>query len=651
MNKIKGSLNAVKMKYLMFVFAVAMLAALPTRVYQLFAIVDYTNGFYNGNDITVPVLYGALFIFALIFMVLSFLSKEVPSPKLPVGKNPILGVASIFMIVGLGWDILSIERKVVPQVQGGFSFDMFKSILASNLEQSGGIFLVLQFVFAILAVFYFIIFAVSHLNGKASYKEYKLLALSPLCWAITMLVSRLMTAVSFISVSELLFEIFMLVFAMLFFLTFARISSGVFTEDSMWGIYGYGFAAALFAGLVTIPRIVCAIVGLPAVEGYEFSLAHLSILLFILSYIVASLGIGFKDGIKNIRTLAEVDLPDDENVVIKQSKASADDGAAQPEYELFEAPEDTEDVSGTVEETEQLEEEISEENEIEESEEDLLVEEDDVSAFLQEPEEIVVETEEIPEESDSIDELLDVLENFKDDTQEMVEEVEEEIVELPLFEEEVEYGNSEETEEVVQEDIQKAQEIDEGSEEVEEAGESQEVEEIEELPFFEEAFSEEDFAEAEESFEEEIEEDFEEEEIEEVEDIPEVIAEDADDAENAYEDEEAFFEDELEKVFEITEEAEETDSADEYEEDEAEEQVTDNVAEESVENEYSEDEASEDDAEYELVVEEKPKKEKKEKKDKKSLFGLRKAPVQVVEEAEDLKPISLADLKKKQNLE
>jgi hypothetical protein len=52
-----------------------------------------------------------------------------------------------------------------------------------------------------------------------------------------------------------------------------------------------------------------------------------------------------------------------------------------------------------------------------------------------------------------------------------------------------------------------------------------------------------------------------------------------------------------------------------------------------------------------LVVEEKPKKEKKEKKDKKSLFGLRKAPVQVFEEAEDLKPVSLADLKKKQNLE
>ena len=91
-------------------------------MYQLLAVVDYTNGFYNGNDVTIPVLYGAIFIFALIFMALSFLSKEVPSPKLPTGKNPILGVGSLIMVVGLGWDILSIEKKVVPQVQGGFSF-------------------------------------------------------------------------------------------------------------------------------------------------------------------------------------------------------------------------------------------------------------------------------------------------------------------------------------------------------------------------------------------------------------------------------------------------------------------------------------------------------------------------------------------------
>lgn len=524
MNKLKGSMSAVKMKYLIFVFAAAMLAALPTRVYQLLAIVDYTNGFYNGNDITVPVLYGAIFIFALTFMALSFVSKEVPSPKLPAGKNPILGISSIIMVIGLGWDILSIERKVIPQVQGGFSFEMFKSLFASNLEQNGGIFLVLEFVFAIFAIFYFLIFAVSHLNGKASYKEYKLLALSPLCWAITMLVSRLMTAVSFIKVSELLFEIFMLVFVMLFFLTFARISSGVFTEDSMWGIYGYGFSAALFAGLVTIPRIVCAVVGLPYVEGYEFNFAHLAILLFVLSYIVASLGVGFKDGIKNMRAIAAVQLPDDENVVVKHSNnASVVEEVSEeagPEYELFE-------------------------------ESDEVLAEEAVEAFA--------------EDTEAVEEVVDIAEEAIEETEEFAEEFVEKTVE---------------------------EAVEEYAEPVE-----KEVSEIEEEP----AFAEEEITEP---------------EIQEEEEVFEEIAEEE----------------------EVIPEAEAM-----VEEPQAEETPEEISGPEEIEEPAEENVAEAEEAPVEApVVSEKPKKEKK------SLFGLRKAPVVEEEVADDLKPISLADLKKKQ---
>lgn len=617
MNKLKGSLGAIKMKYLMFVFAVAMLAALPTRVYQLLAIVDYNNGFYNGSDITIPVLYGAVFLFAIIFMVLSFLSKEVPSPKLPVGKNPVLGVASIIMIIGLGWDILSIERQVVPQVQGGFSFDMFKSLLASNLEQNGGIFLVLQFVFAIFAIFYFIIFSVSNLNGKASYKEYKLLALSPLCWAITMLISKLMTAVSFISVSELLFEIFMLVFAMLFFLTFARISSGVFTEDSMWGIYGYGFSAALFGGLVTVPRIVCVIVGLPAVEGHEFNFSHFAILMFVLSYIIASLGIGFKDGIVNIRTLAEVELPDDDDVVIKQRKATSVEEEKEPEYELFESDEVVETVEEVFEEAQDDAEENNEEDEAfelveffaEESTEESVDEIEELPPF----EEEVAISEETQEEIEEINELLEDIEIIEEAPEEVYE-----IEELPSFEEDVNNVNSEEVEEISEENVQEIQEIDEGSEEIEEASEVEESEEvIEELPFFDDPI--------------EVEEEIQEitEESAETEDAPEEVEYTTEETESVEEIEEAQSEEATEDIDEAFEELEEaTESEDEAEIEEAIEAVE------------------------EPVVEETPvAKPKKEKKDKKSLFGLRKAPVQEPEIAEDLKPISLADLKKKQNLE
>lgn len=436
MYKFKGSMSSVKMKYLIFVFAAAMLVALPTRVYQLLAIVDCANGFYNGSDITVPVLYGAIFIFALIFMALSFVSKEVPSPKLPTGKNPILGVSSLIMVVGLGWDILTIEHKIIPQVQGGFSFEMFKSLVSSNLEQNGGFVLVLEFIFAIFAIFYFLIFAVSHLNGKASYKEYKLLALSPLCWAITMLISRLMMAVSFIKVSELLFEIFMLVFAMLFFLTFARISSNVFTEDSMWGIYGYGFSAALFAGLVTIPRLVCTAVGLPYVEGYEFNFAHLAILLFVLSYIVASLGVGFKNGFKNMREIAEVKLPDDESVVVKHSKASAVEEVVEEkalEYELFEEPlEEIAEETEAAEEPEEafetetsIEEEIAETDDLEKTESFEENFRETISEDIQEGEDVFeIASENVVEDSDEE-------ENFQEEIEDSQEGVFEERIHEP----------------------------------------------------------------------------------------------------------------------------------------------------------------------------------------------------------------------------
>ncbi len=322
MNKLKGSSSAIKMKYLLFVFATVFLVALPTRVYQLLALVNTQNGFFENGDITIPVLYAVLFVFVLMFMLLSFLSKEVPSPKLPTGKNLVLGSTSIVMIAGLIWDIIAIESLVVPKTGMDFNMGIFTSLLKANIQDNGGVLLILQFVFAIFAIFYFLVFAISHLNGKGSYKEFKLLALSPLCWCITMLVSRLMKAVSFITVSELLFEIFMLVFAMLFFLTFARISSGVFTEDSMWGIYGYGLSACLFAGLVTIPRLVAMFSGLEPVEGHDFSLAHLSILVFIFSYIIASLGVGFKDGISNRKTVTEIDLPD-EDIIITKGEGSA----------------------------------------------------------------------------------------------------------------------------------------------------------------------------------------------------------------------------------------------------------------------------------------------------------------------------------------
>lgn len=430
MNKIKGSSSAVKMKYLLFVFAAAVLVSLPTRVYQLLALVDTTNGFFKESDVTVPVLYGVIVVFGLLFLVLSFVSKEVPSPKLPTGKNPILGVASFVMVAGLGWDMFKILMDILPSNQAGAG--VFVALLKSNLQQNGGMFTILHFVFAFFAIIYFLVFAISHLNGKASYKEFKILALSPLCWAMTVLVTNLMNAISFIRVSELLFEIFMFVFVMLFFLTFARISSGVFTEDSMWGIYGYGLTASLLAAIVTIPRLVIMVVGLDAVEGNEFNFVHLATFVFIVAYIFASLGVGFKEGLKARREVSEIELPDDDTVIAKKDDFS----------DYFEAEEDIveeatdEEVIVPLESFEEAEEE-SVENAVEEIAPTITFEEPVEEPVIEEPEieEIAVEetiVEETVEESvieepvveEPIIEEPVVEETFVDEAKEIEEEIE-----------------------------------------------------------------------------------------------------------------------------------------------------------------------------------------------------------------------------------
>ena len=447
---------------LLIVFATAVLVALPIRVYQLLALVDTENGFYKESDVTIPILYGVVAVFTVAFLVLSFLSKEVPSPKLPTGKNAVLGVTSLVMVGGLALDMVSIIKNTVPVNQG--NSQIFISLLRSNLAEQGGALTILRFVFAFFAIIYFLVFAMSHLNGKASYKEFKLLALSPLCWSMTMLVLRLMHAISFTKVSELLFEIFMFVFMMLFFITFARISSGVFTEDSMWGIYGYGFATALFAALVTIPRVVMLAVGLKNVEGNEFSITHLTALIFILSYIFASLGVGFKDGVKNRRTVNEIVLPDEEKAVSKKSVEAVVTEAVAIE----DASEDVE-VAPEVAATEMIDRQLAE-LEKETAEEPEVVEEVVEEVIEEAPEVIEEVTEEAIEEEpevieevapEAIEEEPEVIEEVApeaiEEEPEVIEEVvEEAIEEEPEVIEEVAPEAIEEESEVIEEVVEEA---------------------------------------------------------------------------------------------------------------------------------------------------------------------------------------------------
>jgi hypothetical protein len=88
----------------------------------------------------------------------------------------------------------------------------------------------------------------------------------------------------------------------------------------MWGVYGYGLSGALLGAVVTIPRIVMMFVGVEPVQGYEFNFAHLATLIFVVAYIFASLGVGFKGAVKSKMAATDVALPEDDEVVEKKDE-------------------------------------------------------------------------------------------------------------------------------------------------------------------------------------------------------------------------------------------------------------------------------------------------------------------------------------------
>ena len=314
MKKLKGSLKSVKMKYLLFMYAASLFILLPLRVYQLLAATERLTGFFVIGDKTGYVIYGLILLFVVLFLALSFLSREVPSPRLKSGKNMPLGIAALIFAAGLLYDVSMFVVKVYP---AGASGSVFFSALKMNIINGTPIFNIPKMLLAVITIIWLVLFAVGNFCGKFDYKRYKIIALAPVFWAVIRTMSYLTDAINYFNVSEILFEIAANAFLVLFFLAEARISTGVFSVDSMWGIYGYGFSAAVFISLITVPRIVVTVLNRRNPISFSFEPVDFGALVFVLTYIFASFGIGFDGSAKERKLISEIALPEDGAVVRK----------------------------------------------------------------------------------------------------------------------------------------------------------------------------------------------------------------------------------------------------------------------------------------------------------------------------------------------
>jgi len=247
--------------YKISIFSVlaAVIITVPLRIYQYFKLMDPETGFYNTTDFTVYLMYAVLAAASVVAIALPLINKKkiqtVTSCKKSIGFLAVSLVMAVTIIID--------SAKILMAY-----FDLFSTATgmgAMNIndyvQNQGGSIMLMQVLFGAIAALFFFINGLLVGVGNSDGSKLKILALSPVIWAIFKLLYRFKRTISFVNVSDLLLELFMIVFVMLYFLAFAQVISKIDSSAVFFKTISYGLPAILFAAICFIPRLILTVIG------------------------------------------------------------------------------------------------------------------------------------------------------------------------------------------------------------------------------------------------------------------------------------------------------------------------------------------------------------------------------------------------------
>ena len=281
MKKIKGSLSKPEPFAIIAAAAISLCVLLPLRVYQVTQLIDPETGFYTENNFTVPLFYVLCAVVIAGVAALSFLSEKAGRTRNVVGQNIPTGVAAGLTALAVMFD--SVYRIYSFVEMNADYVETVDFTRMQYLSKSGATALLLQAVFSVLTAFFLWIYTVSCFSKSAKLSGFSILSVTPIAWAICRIIVRFVRKISFVNISDLLLELFMLVFIITFFMAFAQIVTKVNAEEAAWRLYGCGVPAALLAFLVSVPRLFLIVIGHSdsLVADYGFNICDLAMSVFI----------------------------------------------------------------------------------------------------------------------------------------------------------------------------------------------------------------------------------------------------------------------------------------------------------------------------------------------------------------------------------
>lgn len=239
------------------IFAVAAAIALPLRTVQFFTVLEDGTGFYSEINFGVYLLF-SVFVAAVALMLILGLSKR---KKLNYARDGFrsqgCGILSYVAAVGAVLDALSSFNLAAGLgINLGLSTAVFDEIPPAQSTVLG-----LEGVFAVISAIFFLVVGSALFSGKSTEKSCRYLALSPVFWSIFRMIFRFTRTISYTRVSDLLFEMVMLIFFIAFFFAFAQVNSKINAKYMEWKVAAYGLCAALTALICFVPRFIVIISG------------------------------------------------------------------------------------------------------------------------------------------------------------------------------------------------------------------------------------------------------------------------------------------------------------------------------------------------------------------------------------------------------
>ena len=233
-------------------FCLVAVVTLPLRTYQFLTNIkaDETGFFIDPTNPLIYVLYGVIGAGVVISLAAALLYKK-----------------------ELGYDRIAQKRPV----QGIIAFLTAVSILYNA---------------AVDAAIYFVVFGISMLSGATNASEYKIISVAPVVWFMLRLVFRFTIAISYIKVSDIILDLLMLAFMLIFFMAFAQLNSKVESKGLDWKLVGFGLPAAVLALLCFVPRFLMFVLGRKELiySGSSADYCDLATALFVMSIIFTRIG-------------------------------------------------------------------------------------------------------------------------------------------------------------------------------------------------------------------------------------------------------------------------------------------------------------------------------------------------------------------------